>query len=83
MPRDSSKSMKMEKETQYYHMGQSYYGPGYGHFANLSPQVEMKEYPKPYRSLENDAYADTIQEIDGVERDNNRQVDRQRSRSMY
>lgn len=71
------------KETQMYNKGKDYYGAGHGNFANMPTSEVMREYPTPYRSLDNDGYADTIREIDSVEKDSNRQVDSQRSTSMY
>lgn len=72
-----------KKETQMYHEGAGYYGKGHGKFANMPEGVEMKSYPNPYESLDNDGYADTIEEIDADQKFNNKQVRARRSKSMY
>lgn len=83
-PRDIEGSKPGKKgESQMYHEGSGYYGKGHGKMANMPTEVEMDEYPKPYRSLDNDAYPDTIEEIDESTHYNNRKVDERRSRSMY
>lgn len=74
---------KKKDETQMYHEGAGYYGKGHGKFANMPEDVEMRSYPDPYESLDNDAYADTVEEIDENQRYNNKKVRSQRSDSMY
>lgn len=73
----------MAKETQMYHEGAGYYGKGHGKMANMPTEVEMKQYPNPYESLDNESYPDTLPEIDADQKFNNKQVRARRSKSMY
>lgn len=73
----------MAKDTQKYHEGSSYYGKGYGKFANMPEAVEQNTYPNPYGSLDNDAYPDTMPEIDADFRYNDKKVRSRRSKTMY
>lgn len=81
MPRDAAEGRG--DETQMYHKEKGYYGPGYGHIANMPPYADMGMYPKSHQALRTDDYPDTIREIDTDCRDNYRQVERHRSDSMY
>ncbi len=81
MPHDASEHMG--EETQLYHMGRAYYGPGYGHPSNLPPHVDMKHYPKEKEYLDNYDYPDTLREIDGDEEHNMDNLERQPPSSMY
>lgn len=83
MPRDQAENHSMQEDTQMYHRGRSYYGPGYGHPANMPPFPDIKYYPKSPEYLDNDDYADTLREIDEGEDDDRRNLDRQPSHSMY
>ena len=83
MPRDSTEHRGMEEETQLYHMGKAYYGPGYGHPSNLPPYPDIKYYPKEASALHTDGYPDTIREIDEDGMDNMRNLAHQRSDTMY
>ena len=82
MPRDHAKGSKKDS-SQDYHEGEGYYGEGYGHFANMPPREEMRRYPDPYANLVESDYPDTLREIDRDMHDNNRNLERQRSDSMY
>lgn len=75
--------MAKKSETQMYHEGSSYYGKGHGKPSNLPTEVEMKAYPNPYESLDNDSYPDTLEEVDENQRSNNKQIRAHKSRSMY
>lgn len=83
MPRDHAENHSMYEDTQMYHMGRSYYGPGYGHPANMPPYPDIKYYPKEKQYLDTDDYPDTLREIDRDEDDNIEKVDHQPSESMY
>lgn len=71
-----------EDETQLYHRGRAYYGPGYDEPSNLPQHVIRHRYPPMYHDLDND-YPDTLREIDDVLDDDYRKVERYRSDSMY
>jgi hypothetical protein len=73
---------KADKETQLYHKGKDYYGPGYGEPSNLPQREIMHKYPEPYPSLKTD-YHDTITGIDDDLMDSFRKVERHPSDSMY
>lgn len=83
MPHDSAENHGMHEDTQMYHMGRSYYGPGYGHPSNLPPYPDMKYYPKEHRYLHTDNYPDTIREIDHDDADATDRLNHQPSDSMY
>ncbi len=70
-------------ETEMYHEGAKYYGEGYGKPQNMPEEVRMSQYPRPHRSLDNEAYPDTVGEIDDDQMYNDKQVESRRSRSMY
>jgi len=76
-PRDD-----MRDNTQLYHMGKGYYGPGYGEPSNLPQQVEQHYYPRTYSNLEAD-YPDTLREIDEDMHDSFEKVAHYPSDSMY
>ena len=81
-PRDIENS-NISQSSQMNSIGASYYGRGYGKPQNMPTEVEMSEYPQPYRSLETEAYPDTLREIDGDTRYNQGKVESHRSDSMY
>ena len=83
MPRDSAGDYGMKDESQLYHMGKEYYGPGYGHPANMPPYPDMHYYPPAKKYLMTDKYPDTIREIDSDADSNMDNLDRQPSNSMY
>lgn len=81
MPRDSTRSM--DDDMQSYHEGKKYYGPGFGHIANMPPYADLGLYPKERKYLKTDDYPDTIQEIDNDDDFNYGKVASHRSKSMY
>lgn len=85
MPKDAADNQHdhMYEQTQLYHMGKGYYGPGYGHPSNLPPYPDMKYYPKETKYLNTGDYPDTIREIDHDDTDNLNNLNRQPSKSMY
>lgn len=85
MPNDAADEQHahMYEQTQMYHMGKGYYGPGYGHASNLPPYPDMKYYPKDAKYLRTGDYPDTIREIDDDGEDNLNNLNRQPSKSMY
>lgn len=84
MPRDAAESTgRISDETQMYHMGRSYYGKGYGEFANLPKEPDYEQYPKARKYLDTEHYPDTIKEIDTDNDFNYGQVARHMSDSMY
>lgn len=82
MPRDAAGG-GYGKDTQMYHEGKGYYGPGYGHFANLPPYADMHMYPKEKKYLMTDKYPDTLREIDADSDANMSNLKRQPSKSKY
>jgi len=87
--RDESRGMKRhnddmhkDADTQMYHKGKAYYGPGYGEPSNMPQNVMMHKYPEPYPRLKCD-YADTMAEIDRDAIDNYKKVEAYPSDSMY
>lgn len=64
-------------------MGRKYYGEGYGMQANMPTTPDMALYPRPYRTLEAEAYPDNIREIDTDAMANLKQVHQYMSDSMY
>lgn len=85
MPHDAAQDQNegMGEQTQLYHMGKKYYGPGYGEASNLPQYPEMSYYPKGYKYLRTGDYPDTVREIDRDEEDNINNLNRQPSDSMY
>lgn len=81
LPRDSARGNG--DDTQMYHEGKGYYGPGYGHIANMPPYADLGMYPKSRKYLRTDDYPDTITEIDRDNDFNYGQVEKHRSDSMY
>lgn len=82
-PRDIEGSRPGKEDTQMYHQGAGYYGKGYGDFSNMPSEVVHTKYPYAKQSLDNNAYPDTIEEIDENCRYNERKVAEHRSDSMY
>lgn len=82
MPHDTAEARNGD-DTQLYHKGREYYGPGYGHIANMPPYADLGMYPKGRKYLKTDDYPDTIQEIDRDNDFNYGQLERHRSESMY
>lgn len=81
--RDESRGMKKRlSDTQLYHKGKDYYGPGYGEPSNMPKDVMMTKYPMDYHNVEG-PYSDTVREIDEDLQDSYRKVEAQRSDSMY
>ncbi len=85
MPKDAADNQHghMSEQTQMYHMGKGYYGPGYGHPSNLPPYPDMKLYPKKRRYLRTGDYPDTMREIDDDAESNIGNLNSQPSNSMY
>lgn len=83
MPRDAAGSSHGNSDDQLYHMGKGYYGPGYGHIANMPPYADMHYYPKETKYLDTDKYPDTVREIDHDSDVNMGNLKRQPSDSMY
>ncbi len=83
MPRDAAGSSHGKDDDQLYHMGKGYYGPGYGHIANMPPYADLHYYPKEKQYLDTDKYPDTVREIDQDSDVNMRNLERQPSNSMY
>lgn len=83
MPRDAATGGNMNNETQLYHMGKSYYGKGYGEFANLPKEPDYEQYPKARKYLDTEHYPDTIREIDTDNDFNYGKVASHMSDSMY
>ena len=83
MPRDSAQGQNMGQQSQMYHMGKSYYGPGYGHPSNMPPYPDMKEYPRQKRYLRTGDYPDTLREIEHDDSYNIQKLNSQPSDSMY
>lgn len=81
MPRDMAEAEG--NETQLYHEGKRYYGPGYGHIANMPPYADLGMYPKERKYLKTNDYPDTLGEIDKDNDFNYGQVEKHRSKSMY
>lgn len=69
--------------TELYHKGRKYYGPGYGHISNMPPYADLGIYPRGRKYLKTDDYPDTIEEIDTDNDFNYGQLERHRSDSMY
>ena len=84
MPRDAAGGgYGMGSESQMYHNGKKYYGPGLGHIANMPPYPDMHYYPKEKSYLMTDKYPDTIREIDSDADSNMGNLKSQPSKSMY
>ena len=84
MPRDvAGGSYGMKDDSQLYHKGKEYYGPGYGHIANMAPYPDQHYYPPAKSYLNTDKYPDTIREIDSDADSNMGNLKRQPSNSMY
>ncbi len=83
MPKDTAGSYGMKDDDQLYHLGKGYYGPGYGHPANMPPYPDMHYYPPEKKYLRTDDYPDTIREIDTDSDDNMHNLGSQPSDSMY
>ncbi len=82
LPRDAAGG-GYGKETQMYHAGKKYYGPGEGHIANMPPYADMHYYPQEKSYLMTDKYPDTLREIDSDAGSNMSTLKRQPSKSMY
>lgn len=82
MPRDMAEVGNGDN-TQLYHEGKKYYGPGYGHIANMPPYADLGMYPKSRKYLKTNDYPDTIEEIDTDNDFNYGQLEKHRSDSMY
>lgn len=82
MPRDTAGGGYGD-DTQMYHKGKDYYGPGYGHIANMAPYPDMHYYPKGKSYLMTDKYPDTLREIDSEASANMSNLKRQPSKSKY
>ncbi len=84
MPRDAAGGgYGVSEESQMYHKGKEYYGPGYGHPSNMPPYPDMHRYPPAKKYLMTDKYPDTLREIDRDGYDNMSNLGRQPSDSMY
>ncbi len=82
MPKDSAGGGYGD-DTQLYHEGPGYYGPGYGYIANMPPYADLHVYPKGKSYLMTDKYPDTIREIDSESGANMGNLKSQPSTSMY
>ncbi len=84
MPRDAAGGgYGVSEESQMYHKGKKYYGPGFGHPSNMPPYPDIKYYPKEKKYLMTDKYPDTLSEIDSDGDSNMSNLKRQPSKSMY
>ncbi len=82
LPRDSAGGGYGD-DTQMYHGGPEYYGPGFGSIANMPQYVDMHYYPKGKSYLMTDKYPDTLVEIDSDASSNMGNLKSQPSKSMY
>lgn len=82
LPRDSAGGGYGD-DTQMYHQGPRYYGPGYGQIANMPTYADLHFYPKGKSYLMTDKYPDTIREIDSESNINMNNLKRQPSKSKY
>lgn len=82
LPRDTA-GMMAGVETQLYHEGPEYYGPGFGSIANMPQYVDLHYYPKEKSYLMTDKYPDTLMEIDSDSTSNMGNLKSQPSTSKY